>query len=280
VAQDYPGEIDCIVVHDREQADESLAGLGRARRQVRAVTNVRTPGLPGARNTGLELARGEFVASCDDDDVWHQGKLRLQVERLLDEPGLLAVGSGIRLRLPGNKSLDWAGRSEQISYRLLLHNRVKELHSSTLVMRRDTFAKVGQYDENLPNGYAEDYDWVLRTAKAGPVGVVMQPLADIRKDGQSWYRGGAENLASGLEYMLAKHPDITSSPRGHARMLGQIAFARSSLGQRGVAVRYAMTALVRWPASPYPYIALAHSATGIDPRRVLGLARVFRRGMA
>ena len=40
--------------------------------------------------------------------------------------------------------------------------------------------------------------------------------------------------------MLAKHPDIAASPRGHARMLGQIAFARSLMGERGPAVRYAV----------------------------------------
>jgi hypothetical protein len=63
-------------------------------------------------------------------------------------------------------------------------------------------------------------------------------------------------------------------------MLGQIAFARSALGQRGPALRYATRALVRWPASPYPYIALAHSATGVPPERMLRLARFMRRGMA
>ena len=80
--------------------------------------------------------------------------------------------------------------------------------------------------------------------------------------------------------MLAKHPDFALSRRGHARMLGQIAFARSTLGERGPANRLALKALTRWPASPYPYIALAHSATGVHPRHVLRAARLFRRGMA
>ena len=185
--------------------------------------------------------RGSIVATCDDDDVWHPDKLASQVERLQREPELLVVGSGIRLLLPG-KVVEWPGRAEHISYQLLLRNRVKELHSSTLVMRREAFAKVGPYDEKLPRGYAEDYDWVLRAARAGQVGIVTRPLADIRKDGRSWYAGGAENAALALEYMLAKHPDISASPRGHARMLGQIAFARSSLGERGPAIRYATKA--------------------------------------
>jgi hypothetical protein len=280
VAQDYPGDIDCIVVHDQETPDAELAQLGTARHRVRVVANTHSAGLAGARNTGLDLARTEYIATCDDDDTWHPGKLQAQIRRLLGEPGLLVVGSGIRLLLPGGKTLDWHGRAERVSYQLLLRNRVKELHSSTLVMRREAFEAAGRYDEELPHGYAEDYDWVLRAAKAGDIGVVIQPLADIRKNATSWYRGIAENAGPALEFMLAKHPDIATSRRGHARMLGQIAFARSSLGERGPALRYALKALGRWPASPYPYIALAHSTTGIHPRHMLRAARLFRRGMA
>jgi hypothetical protein len=281
VAQDYPGEIECIVVHDQEPPDEGLAALGRQHREIRVTANEEhCPGLAGARNTGLDLARGEFIATCDDDDTWLPGKLQAQVGRLLGEPGLLAVGAGIRLLLPDDKVHEWPGRAEHISYQMLLRSRVKELHSSTLVMRREAFAKAGRYDEQLPNGYAEDYDWVLRVARAGRVGVVTQPLANIRKNAPSWYRGVAETSAPGLEYLLAKHQDFTSSRRGHARILGQIAFARSALGQRGPALRYASKALARWPASPYPYVAIAHTATGVHPQQMLRLARLFRRGMA
>jgi hypothetical protein len=278
VGQDYPGRIECIVVHDQEPPDQELTRLGTPRRTVRVVANSHSPGLPGARNTGLDIARDEFIAGCDDDDTWHPAKLRAQIERLLGEPDLLVVGTGIRLMLPRGKIHNWPGRAEEISYQLLLRNRVKELHSSTLVMRREAFAKAGPYDEVIPNGHGEDYDWVLRAARAGRVGLVVQPLADIRKNTTSWYRGVAESALPSLEYMMAKHPDFTSSRRGHARMLGQMAFARSSLGQRGPALRDAMKALTRWPVSPYPYVALAHIATGVHPRHIQRAARLLRRG--
>jgi hypothetical protein len=279
VGQDYPGRIDCIVVHDQEPPDEDLARMGTERRTVRAVANSHTPGLPGARNTGLDLARDEFIASCDDDDTWHTAKLRLQIERLLGEPDLLVVGAGIRLMLPAGKIHEWPGRAEEISYQMLLRNRVKELHSSTLVMRREAFVKAGRYDEDLPNGHGEDYDWVLRAARAGRVGLIAQPLTDIRKNAPSFYRGLAASALPSQEYMLAKHPDFARSRRGHARLLGQMAFARSVLGQRREALRDAAKALTRWPLSPHPYVAFAHIATGVDPRHLQRVARLLRRGM-
>ncbi len=85
--------------------------LGTPQRQVKVAANTHSPGLAGARNTGLDAARGDIVATCDDDDVWHPDKLASQVERLRHEPGLLVVGSGIRLMLPG-KVVEWPGRAE------------------------------------------------------------------------------------------------------------------------------------------------------------------------
>jgi len=280
VGQDYAGDLDILVVHDQEQPDGELAQLGRPGRTIRVMRNAATPGLAGARNFGLGFVRGEYVATCDDDDLWHPGKLRLQVARLISEPDLLAVGSGIRYLMPGGKVQDWPGRAERIDYSLLLRNRVKELHSSTLVMRRDTYAKVGNYDEKLPFGYAEDYDWVLRMAKAGAIGLVVAPQADIRRNAASYYQDGSEKVAKGLEYLLNKHSDIAASRPGSARMLGQIAFARSSMGDRGPALRLAVKSLTRYPASPHPYVALAHATTGVSPQHLRRLARLLRRDMA
>ena len=278
--QTYPGDIECIVVHDEEPPDQDLVRLGTPRCRVRVIANTRAPGLAGARNTGLGVARADFIATCDDDDVWHPDKLEAQIARLLDEPELLAIGSGLRLLLPDGKTLDWPGRAERISYQLLLRNRVKELHSSTLVMRRTAFTQAGCYDEEIPFGYPEDYDLLLRIAKTGGLGLVRRPLADIRRNGTSVFQGNAEKVSAGLEYLLAKHPDFTTSRYGHARLLGQIAFARSALGERGQALRLTAKSLTLWPASPYPYIALVHIVTGMEPRHLMRAARVFRREVA
>ncbi len=280
VDQTYPGPIECLVVHDQEVPDPALATLGRGDHQVRVLANHRTPGLAGARNTGVGEASGGFAATCDDDDTWHPVKLQAQISLLLSQPDLLVVGSGMRLMLPDGRVIIWPARAERISRQLLVRNRVKELHSSTLVMRRDVFAKAGLYDEEIPNGYAEDYDWILRAARVGRIGAVLDPLADIRKDSGSWWPGNAAITVAGLEYLLAKHPEIAASPRGHARMLGQIAFSRSLLGERGPALRCAALAVARWPASPYPYLALAHIMTGVDRKHVLRAARLVGRGLA
>lgn len=280
VEQDYAGPLQLIVVHDQEAPDPRLVDLQADRREIAVLTNTHSPGLAGARNTGLDAAHGDYVATCDDDDTWHPSKLRKQIRMLEDRPGLLAVGCGIRLLFPEGRVVDWPGRDDQVGLQRLVRNRVKELHSSTLVMRSDAFAKAGQYDEDLPYAYGEDYDFVLRLARVGRIGVVREPLADIRKDVQSWFRDRSKNTSEALRYLLRAHPEIRADRRGHARVLGQIAFAESSMGARGAALGTVGTALWRFPAAPHAHLALFHIITRTDPMNLLKAARRSGRGLS
>ena len=127
--------------------------------------------------------------------------------------------------------VDWHADQAIVTHERLLQNRVKELHSSTLMMRRTAFDSAGLYDEELPHGYGEDYDWLLRASRVGSVGAVQEILADIRKDIPSWFRDRWINTATALEYLLDKHPDLRDHRRGDARILGQIAYARAAAGR-------------------------------------------------
>jgi glycosyltransferase involved in cell wall biosynthesis len=279
VAQDYAGGLEIIVVHDREEIDPTLTELSAPGRDIRSIENTRTGGLCGARNSGLLASQGLFYASCDDDDVWHRTKVRRQVELLLSDPELLAVGTGIRLLMPQG-DVEWPAREAVFSHERLLMNRVKELHSSNLMMRRSAFDAAGLYDERLPHGYAEDYDWLLRASRVGAIGAVQETLVDIRKDVPSWFRDRSLNTATALEYLLEKHPDFRDRRRGHARILGQIAYARITGGQRARGLRIAGRALRRYPAAPHAWLAVAVAGPGVEPQRMLSAARRLGRGLS
>src|SRR6185312_1221202 len=64
VAQDYPGPVRIAVVFDQSDPDQSLVRDGE--RPLDVLSNLRTPGLAGARNTGIVGLDTELVAFCDD----------------------------------------------------------------------------------------------------------------------------------------------------------------------------------------------------------------------
>jgi hypothetical protein len=279
LAQDYAGEINLFVVHDQEDLLTELKELASDGRSVTVLTNTHGPGLAGARNTGLEHAGAAYIASCDDDDFWDSDKLRLQLARMVAEPDLMVLGAGIRLLMGENQVVEWPGSAPEVTRADLLRSRRKELHSSTLVIRRQVFDAVGGYDESLPSSYAEDYEFLLRAVEVGRIGVINTPLASIRKYNASWFRERAEVVAAALEYVLEIHPQITESRAGHARVLGQIAFAHALMGERTVALRLAARAFGRWPVAPHAALALVHATTGIDPRVLLNSTRKVGRGI-
>lgn len=280
VEQRYDGEITTLVVHDQEEPDTALERLARPGRPVRVLRNDGTPGLAGSRNAGLRHVTTDLYASCDDDDAWLPDKVRLQVARLEADPRLLVVGAGIRLLMPGDRVVEWLGGSDVVTRDDLLTSRRKELHSSTLLARTRVFELAGEYDAALPGSYAEDYEWLLRVAAHGPVGVVREPLATIRKDGVSWFRERNEVVSQGLQYLLERHPELATTRRGHARVLGQVGFAESSLGNRAAAWTWTGRALRRWPLAPQALMTAFHLLTRVDPRSLLASARVVGRGLS
>ena len=72
--------LEVIVVEDGSTStvDEFISGLGDNR--VIYASHETNRGLGATRNTGMSLAKGEYIAFLDDDDRWLENKIRLQVD--------------------------------------------------------------------------------------------------------------------------------------------------------------------------------------------------------
>ena len=89
------GPITITVVYDNHAPHPELTRR-EGNRQVKVITNTRTPGLAGARNSGILHADTELVAFCDDDDAWKPSKLTRQVALMRQENASGCV-SGIEI---------------------------------------------------------------------------------------------------------------------------------------------------------------------------------------
>ena len=268
LAQDYEGPVEVVVVFDQAEPDTSLAEE-RGSRTVRVVTNVRSPGLAGARNSGVTAARGEYVAFCDDDDYWLPAKLRRQVEALAARPAAVLATSGIRVEYDG-EAFPRVLELEQVTFEELLRDRHTELHPSTFLLRRTALlGPVGLVDEQVPGGFGEDYEFLLRCARHHPVLNIAEPLTVVRWGKQSFFFRRWETMAAGLSWLLERYPEFETSRTGSARLRGQIAFAHASLGARRTSLRWAGQSLRRNPREPRAFLALAVAARLVSPDRVM-----------
>ena len=276
LSQDYAGEIECLVVYDQVDVREFEVPLGRGR-TLKFLSNTRKPGLPGGRNTGVDAASGELLGCCDDDDVWLPSKLTRQVE-LLADPAVGAVSCGLRLKGPGIDRVRVLDR-DRVTFEEFLDDRVFEVHSSTMLVRAEVMAKAGPVDEQIPGGYSEDTEWLLRLTRFTDVAIVRTPLVIVDWHGGSFYFGRWATIVEAQRYLIAKHPELHRSRVGMARIRGQIAFALASSGRRVEAIRE-LAAVVRLnPWEKRVFVIVPVILGLISGERVLSMAQKRGRGV-
>jgi glycosyltransferase involved in cell wall biosynthesis len=278
LGQTYKGPVECLVVFDQSEPDLPWPALPPGR-ELRLLRNQRTPGLAGARNSGILAATGELVAFCDDDDEWLPEKLARQVARLVATPGSAVSTTGILVRYRDRTTTRLAP-TILVTHRQLLRSRLTELHPSTVLVRRDQLlGRIGLVDEEIPGSYAEDYEWLLRASRHGPVLAVPEPLAVIHWHQSSFFADRWRTIISALTYLVDKHRDLQSEPSGLARIYGQIAFAHAALGERGPARRWARRTLSLNRRERRAYLALAISLGLVSAKHVVRLAHVAGKGI-
>lgn len=272
-AQDYPGDVHCLVVYDGTPPDFSLCRDGR--RSVLVCSSTRKPGLAGARNTGIILTQTDLVAFCDDDDAWLPGKLTAQARRLDEAPDAALVTCGIRIEY-GDHTVDRRLDTTEVSLDDLLRSPPVELHPSSFLFRRQRIADLGMVDEDVPGGFGADYELLLRVARESPIANVPEVHVLVRWHEESHAVHDWDTTAAALTRLLDEYPELRRSPAGEARVAGQIAFARAALGDRRGALRWVGRSVRRDPRQPRAYLALAIASGLLKPDTVL--RRLHQRG--
>lgn len=276
--QDYPGDLGVTVVYDQVEIDRLDDISVPGGRTLETIANLRSPGLPGARNTGILHRDAELVAFCDDDDRWLPGKALAQVSAWERDPGAIAMVTGIRIVSAG-------GSHDRIppqimTFEVFLADRITAAHPSSYLFRRtDLVDTIGLVDEDLPAAYGEDYDLLLRATHHGHVRAVCSPLVVVNWNRPSFFTGHWQGIADGLSYILDRHPEFDRVPRGKARIESQVAFAHAALGDGATARRWAAAALRHHPTQVRAYLAAMASFGIIRADQIVRLANHLGHGI-
>ncbi|MBU0568087.1 glycosyltransferase [bacterium] len=170
LSQDYP-DFEVLVIDDgstdrtREAIKPYLSKINYLCQEHKGVS--------AARNHGIKLAEGEYIAFLDSDDLWKKEKLSIQV-RFMEERGIkvsqteeIWIRNGRRVN-PGERHKKYSGWIFDKVLSLCL------ISPSSMMVKREVFSEKGLFDENLPA--CEDYDLGLRLAKDYEIGLISKPL--------------------------------------------------------------------------------------------------------
>lgn len=154
-------DLEVTVVDDA--SSDSTAEVVRRYPTVRYIRLETQRGAAAARNAGIRVGTGQYVAFGDDDDVWLPSKLRVQTAALEQHPEVGVVYGQSLVRKSQDEFL-WPDASIAPSgfvFRALLRMCFC-VHPAALLIRRNALDAAGYFDEQLRTN--EDHDLWLRIA--------------------------------------------------------------------------------------------------------------------
>src|SRR5580658_4759361 len=167
-----------IVVVDDASSDGGAGKIGARDSRLRILRHEANRGAAAARNTGVDAARGEYIAFLDSDDEWLPEKLATQIA-VLDRRGRgcdAAVAAFILVDEPsGRRHAVRTPFRRDPKRSLLLGCAVSP--GSTLVCRRDYLVGGHLFNERLRR--LEDWDWLLTYVRERDLALIDAPLAII-----------------------------------------------------------------------------------------------------
>ena len=234
-----------LLVVDDGSSDDTLAVARRHAaedRRIRVAANPGKAGPGGARNHAAALARGEWLAFLDSDDLWEHEKLALFLDAAAARPAMVASdyvtldrdsGAVTRLRdfILGVMMPWW--RNDELAAAAIPCARIDGafaaiaepdvllsmtiggglwIHTSSAMVRTDLFRRVGGFDPGLIR--TEDFDLWMKIFGLGPVAYLDHALATYDVTGR--------NRVDGPRYGAERRHTPYVEARYHLRLLRRI----------------------------------------------------------
>jgi glycosyltransferase involved in cell wall biosynthesis len=175
LAQSYT-DLEVLIVDDGS-TDGCFAALDDIDDRRLRILRQSNGGKPVALNRALRLARGEFYAVHDADDISHPNRIARQVETMREHPEIAAVFCGYELILNDRYLAPKFGAKDAAQCRRDIDRMHMPGHDPTAMYRMSMVGGV-TYDEELP--IVEGFDYVLRVGERYDMRVIGECLYSYR----------------------------------------------------------------------------------------------------
>ncbi|MDL2143332.1 glycosyltransferase family A protein [Flavobacterium tructae] len=175
--QTYDGNIEIIVINDgskdrSQEIVEEIIKSNNTKTKIRLINKI-NGGVSSARNLGLSLSKGNFIALLDSDDLWFKDKLKIQMPYLLDNMNEFDFVACNR----NNEEISFPYKVINNTYATIT---LKKLllkvvgQTSTAVFKAKILKNTGFFDENQK--YSEDANFWMKISLKNKMIILNQSL--------------------------------------------------------------------------------------------------------
>jgi glycosyltransferase involved in cell wall biosynthesis len=253
--------IELIIIDDgsNDRTEEIVTGFKDER--LRYIELTENSGAAAARNEGIALAKGEFIAFQDSDDEWFPEKLQKQMSLFQKAPEnvgvvysrICRVEKGVRTYIP---SEDVAEGESEVRKKILTENFIS---LPSAVVRKECLLQTGLFDESLP--CLQDWDLWIRISKTHRFMYLKEELvtAFYEEDNISL---DLDKIIKARKIILEKHFKEFKEAGLLLRRYVSIAHLSSIAGNMKDCRKYLGKAVLGEPLSIYSYFAFIISIFG------------------
>jgi len=172
--------LEIIIVNDRSR-ESSRKHIERYAGVCKILDLDRNVGLAGARNAGIQAARGQFIALLDDDDIWFPHKLEVQRKYMEEHPECGLVHSAVTAFFSNKPDQLWVWcEPGNMTLAKSLTDKYWACPSS-MFFRTEAARSIGGFDSAFRQ--CEDRDFLIRVCAAGlKVQCIPEPLLRLRRE--------------------------------------------------------------------------------------------------
>jgi len=170
-------ELEVIVINDCSPDDlDSVMKKYEAIENVVYVKNEKNLGAACSRNKGVKLARGEYIAFLDGDDLWREGKLQKQLDALKQSGSVLCATAREMMTPTGELTGRIIPIKTEISYKQLTrHNCIS---CSSVLLKKEVALEFPMHHDDSHEDYIM---WLEILRKYKRACGVNEPLLLYRK---------------------------------------------------------------------------------------------------